>query len=53
MGRQVAVVLYGVAMVAVIVGVDLAFFRIFVLFGALVAVWAGGAWSLDEFVLSR
>jgi len=27
MGRQVAVVLYVVAMVAVIVGVDLAFFR--------------------------
>ncbi len=27
MGRQVAVVLYGVAMVAVIVGVDFVFFR--------------------------
>ena len=27
MGRQLAVVLYGVAMAAVIVGVDLAFFR--------------------------
>ncbi len=27
MGRPVAIVLYGVAMVAVIVGVDLAFFR--------------------------
>jgi len=27
MGRQVAVVLYGVAMVAIIVGVDVAFFR--------------------------
>jgi hypothetical protein len=27
MGRQVAVVLYVVAMVAVVVGVDLAFFR--------------------------
>ena len=27
--------------------------RPFVLFGALVAVWAGGAWLLDEFVLSR
>jgi hypothetical protein len=27
MGRQVAVVLYGAAMAAVIVGVDIAFFR--------------------------